>query len=132
MNGKDNFLLDTNIVLGFLNGHVKINDFFQQHLAKQTLYVSQITRMELLGYANITSNEETCLNRFLSFVKILPISDAVCDQAISLRRKTRLKLPDALIAATAICFNFVLVTCDADLLGNIDQLQSINPVKELT
>lgn len=135
MNGKNNFLVDTNIILGFLGGHKEINIFFQQNLTNQILSASQISRMELLGYPNITIEEETSLNSFLLLVKILPITDAICNQAITLRRKTRLKLPDALIAATAICFDLVLITCDADLLGNISNitsLKSINPVRELT
>ena len=128
MNGKDEFLLDTNIILGFLNGNSKINDFFQKNLIDSSLYASQITRMELLGYPSISSDEEKCLKDFLSLIKILPVNDAVCDQAITLRRKTRLKLPDALIAATAICFDLVLITCDVELLEKSDTLRSINPI----
>jgi predicted nucleic acid-binding protein len=128
MNGKDNFLLDTNIVLGFLKGWEPITSFLQKH-PQATMAVSQITRMELLGYPSITTEEETALKNFLSLVEILPISDAVSDQAIILRRKTSLKLPDALIAATAICFNLVLMTCDGDLLIPTERLQSINPLQ---
>jgi predicted nucleic acid-binding protein len=83
--------------------------------------------MELLGYPSIAAEEEVCLMRFLSLTKILPISDAVCDRAIILRRNTRLKLPDAMIASTAICFDLILATCDLDLLGDIENLRSINP-----
>lgn len=99
MNGKDNFLLDTNIVLGFLSGNTKITDFFEKKLMQSNLHVSQVTRMELLGYPGITSQEKKNLKKFLSYVKILPINEAICDQAISLRREKKLKLPDALIAA---------------------------------
>src|SRR5579871_4128024 len=100
MNGKDSFLLDTNAILGFLNGHINVNGFFQKHLTSQIFHVSQISRMELLGYPNITAEEEACITHFLSLTKILPVTDIICDQAITLRRSTRLKLPDALIAAT--------------------------------
>jgi len=128
MNGKNRFLLDTNIILGFLNGHKMISDFFQKFLTEKELYVSQISRMELLGYPTITAEEEGCIHHFLSLVKILPISDSICNQAIVLRRQTRLKLPDALIAATAICFDLKLVTCDTDLLNtHIPDLQNVNP-----
>ncbi|HLB56711.1 MAG TPA: type II toxin-antitoxin system VapC family toxin [Coxiellaceae bacterium] len=128
MNGKDNFLLDTNVVLGFLNGNSKISDFFEKKLMQSTLHVSQITRMKLLGYSGITSEEEKHLKKFLSYVKVLPINDAVCDQAITLRREKKLKLPDALIAATAICFDLMLVTCDSDLLDKNSHFRSMNPI----
>ncbi len=128
MNGKNNFLLDTNIVLGFLNGNVKIKDFFEKKIADANLHVSQITHMELLGYPGITTHEEKSLKTFLTYLKILPISDAVFDQAILLRQATKLKLPDALIAATAITCNFTLVTCDSDLLNKSTHFHSINPI----
>lgn len=130
MNGKDNFLLDTNIVLGFLNGNVKIKDFFEKKLAHANLHASQITRMELLGYPGITTHEEKSLKTFLTYLKILPISDAVCDQAILLRQTTKLKLPDALIAATAITCNLILVTCDSDLLNKNTHFHSVNPISK--
>src|SRR3990167_9959081 len=98
MNGKDSFLLDTNIVLGFLNGNAKIGDFFQKKLMRSKLHVSQITRMELLGFPNIAAQEEKHLKDFLSYVTVLPITETMCDQAIKLRREKKLKLPDALIA----------------------------------
>lgn len=128
MNGKDNFLLDTNIVLGFLSGNTKISDFFKKKLMQSNLHVSQITRMELLGYLGITPQEEENLKKFLSYLKVLPINEAVCDQAIILRQEKKLKLPDALIAATAICFDLVLVTCDSDLLNKSSHFRSINPI----
>lgn len=128
MSGKNNFLLDTNIILGFLNGNAKIKDFFEKKLTHANLHVSQITRMELLGYPGITTQEEKSLKTFLSYTKILPISDSVCDQAIHLRKEIKLKLPDALIAATAITANLVLVTCDLDLLNKSPRFSSLNPI----
>ena len=56
MNGKDNFLLDTNIVLGFLKGQEPIIGFLQKY-PQATMAVSQITRMELLGYPDWGMNE---------------------------------------------------------------------------
>lgn len=128
MNGKNNFLLDTNIVLGFLNGNPAINKFFQDNTEESQLKCSQVTRMELLGFPNITTDEEKKLKSFLSFVKILPITDEICNQTIMLRQQKKIKLPDALIVSTAICFNLTLITCDKDLLGKINSVKSINPV----
>lgn len=128
MNGTDNVLLDTNVILGFLNGNAKINSFFEKQLMKSHLHVSQVTRMELLGYPNISPDEEKFLKSLLSQVKILPIDDTVCDQAIDLRKEKKLKLPDALIAATAISFNLVLITCDADFSKNCSRFRVVNPM----
>ncbi len=48
MSGNSKFLLDTNIVLGFLSGQAKICDFLHQKLTEEVPCLSQITRMELL------------------------------------------------------------------------------------
>jgi predicted nucleic acid-binding protein len=45
MNGTDNFLIDTNIIIGFLLGNKKINSFLCK-LERNKLYVSQITQLE--------------------------------------------------------------------------------------
>ena len=47
---------------------------------------------------------------------------------IALRRTTRLKLPDAIIAATAIVHELNLVTCDTNLANNSPGIQSLNPI----
>lgn len=128
MNGNDNFLLDTNIVLGFLNGNILIKNIFDKTLRHANLSVSQITRMELLAYPEISSNEEDKIKQFLSYLAIIPVSDPICDRAIHIRRETKLKLPDALIAATAAVSNLTLLTCDSDLLNKKSYFKSLNPI----
>lgn len=128
MNGKIDFLLDTNIVLGFLKAHNGITHYFNNHLLGKALSVSQITHMELLGFPSITQEEEKVIHEFLSFIIILPINDLIANKAINLRRNTKLKLPDAIIAATAIINEATLVTCDNSLITSTTELKSLNPL----
>ncbi len=122
------YLLDTNIIIGFLTGKDSVVSFHQVHLQSAEIFVSQITRMELLGYPNITSNEEKRIKQFLNLVEILPITPAIENRVITLRRKTRLKLPDVIIIGTAMENQCILVTCDQEIcLKNIENLQIINP-----
>lgn len=96
----NNFLLDTNAVLDFLKGEEKITTIFKTEMKDKPRFVSEITRMELLGYPDISSDEETTINEFLSLVEILPCDEIVVNKVIQLRRMTkRIKLPDAIIAA---------------------------------
>lgn len=107
------FLLDTNIVVGALKGHSTIRDFFLAELLDKPRFLSEINRMELLGYHNITVEEETAIYTFLVFVDILPIDRRIANRVIQLRRQAnRLKLPDAIIAATAMEHRLILVSCD--------------------
>ena len=124
----DNFLLDTNAVLDFLKGEEKIITVFQTDMKDKPRFVSEITRMELLGYPDITPDEETTINEFLSLVEILPCDEIVVNKVIQLRRMTkRLKLPDAIIAATAIEYHLVLVSRDSVFDLSLPELKVINP-----
>ncbi len=105
------FLVDTNIVLGYLKGTPEIVRFFES-LENAELYASIITRMELLSFHGITDTEENLVRAFLDAVKVIPVTEQVEQAAIAIRRATRGKLPDAIVAASALCAEATLVTCD--------------------
>lgn len=128
MNGNPSLLLDTNIVIGFLNGNKVITSFLTAPTKNQKIFtVSQITRMELLGFPNITHDEEIIIKQFLDQTIIFALTDEIADKVIELRKKTRLKLPDAIIVATALVHKLKLVTCDEQLIKSTNSLSSINP-----
>jgi len=115
MNGTE-LLLDTNIIIGFLGGHEWAVSFVRASTSSGAAFaVSQITRMELLSLPGMTAAEEERVGGFLSNVDVVGLSEAVERRAIGLRRAQRLKLPDAIIAATAMESGRTLVTCDAKL-----------------
>lgn len=76
---------------------------------------SAVTRMELLGYPDITADEDALIRQRLTQFTCLAISTVIEDKAIELRRSRRVKLPDALIAATASCHGLDLLTMDVGL-----------------
>ncbi len=90
-------------------------------------YYSIISRMEVLGYnasAEILQNIED----FLATGTMYYITDQVGDESILIRRSLpRLKLPDAIIAATAIVNNDTLLTRNVDDFKNIPRLKMDNP-----
>jgi len=112
------YLLDTNFVLGLLKATPEVIAIVTERdlLASNCAY-SAVTRMELLGYPNMTSDEERLISDRLSKFTYLSISSEVEDLAIALRRTRKLKLPDALIAATAIHYSLELLTLDQALLA---------------
>ena len=116
MNGIK-YLLDTNFILGLLKATPEVIAIVTNRdlLASSCAY-SAVTRMELLGYPGITSDEERLIADRLSKFTYLLISSEIEDLAISLRRTRKLKLPDALIAATAIHHGLELLTLDQALL----------------
>lgn len=112
MNGK--LLLDTNIVLGFLKGDEDIVACVGG-VSSDNLYTSVITRMELLSFHGITQEEQLLIYDFLALLTVRPLDNDVERIAIHLRKVTRRKLPDAIVAASAIVAKATLLTCDLDL-----------------
>lgn len=76
----------------------------------QECQISFITQIELLAWKNQQENSLLLLKQFIKGSKVLFINDAIINQAIEIRKKTNVKLPDAIIAATAICYNFTLIS----------------------
>lgn len=115
MSGTE-YLLDTNFILGMLKATPAVIEVLNTRplLAGQCAY-SAVTRMELLGFPGISLEEEALIRSVLEQFSYLPIDRAVEDMAIQLRRTRRVKLPDALIAATALCYELQLLSMDVGL-----------------
>ena len=115
MTGID-LLLDSNIVIGLLKNHPEAVELARRAgLMLARAGVSQITRMELLGFPALTEQEEQSTRALLSQCQVIRIDDAIEAQAIRLRRSGSLKLPDAIIAATALVIRTRLLTLDQRL-----------------
>jgi predicted nucleic acid-binding protein len=71
--------------------------------------------MELLGYPGITTDEDSLIRQRLAKLTYLAITTEIEDKAIDLRRARRVKLPDALIASTAMIHGLTLLTMDMGL-----------------
>lgn len=112
------YLLDTSCILGLLKATPEVLDLVAQRtlLASECAY-SAITRMELLGYPGITAAEEQLIVDRLSKFTYRAITIEVEDGAIALRRARKVKVPDAIIAATAIHHGLELLTFDIALLS---------------
>ncbi|GHU39123.1 hypothetical protein FACS1894190_02460 [Spirochaetia bacterium] len=105
------FVLDTNAAIYLL----KCENVLEP-IASADFAMSIITRMELLSKRDITAGDEAELRSLMDDLTLVPISDAVEAAAIALRRSAKIKLPDAIIAATSIALNAVLLTHDDRLL----------------
>ena len=112
----ERLLLDTNVIIGFLKGETHIVRFLDKRLKEgAVLFASQITRMEMLSYHGLSKKDEAEIKEFLADTQILMLETHVEAKAVAMRREHRLKLPDAIIVATALVNDCILVTCDLDL-----------------
>jgi predicted nucleic acid-binding protein len=87
-------------------------------LPKNDLFISVITEMEVLAKPDITPEAEQEIHDFFKNITIIPLSDEIKWEAIRIRRagSPRLKLPDAIVAATTVTLNAKLITADERLI----------------
>jgi predicted nucleic acid-binding protein len=107
MNGTK-YLLDTNIILYIISGDKTLSNYL--HL--KDIYISVITEIEMFGFQKLTQKEEREIRELLLEFRLLPLDEAVKNEAILLRRNYNLKLPDCIIAATAITWNLTFISAD--------------------
>lgn len=119
------FLLDTNFILGIIRGNPETLDILSNKKAKPTEYsYSFITRIELLSYPSITQPEIEAIQGALSTMLYCSMSDPIENVTIHLRRQYKIKIPDAIIAATAIALNLELLTLDQQLAKQLQDILS--------
>ena len=121
-------VFDSNILIYHLNGRLNALgiSMLEQGL-QENAAISIITRIEILGWSG-QSGEALLLARNLldRFVE-QPLTDEVADLCIELRQQRRLKIPDAIIGATALHMNLPLVTRNTDDFRGVEGLELINP-----
>ncbi|MGV3538692.1 MAG: type II toxin-antitoxin system VapC family toxin [Rufibacter sp.] len=100
--------VDTNILLYFLNGEPEVIEM----LADKELVVSFVTQLELLSFPKISSDSEGVIKGLLHACQVIDLNPEIKEITIDFRRKSKLKLPDAIVAATAAVLKLPLVTAD--------------------
>lgn len=109
-------LLDTNILIDSLNSFIPAEQTLREYSRAS---ISIVTWIEVMSGAR-TQNSLEQTERFLAGFPRLDITPPIAAAAAGLRRVHRLKLPDAVIWATARCHNALLVTRDAKAFPESD------------
>jgi predicted nucleic acid-binding protein len=108
MNGID-FLADTNFIIHLNEGNPLIKPFLDYNFG-----VSFITEIELLGAFSISKTKKAQLNDILIDCQILEMNSQIKETCIKIRQQYKLKIPDAIIASSAIVNKIPLITSDRD------------------
>jgi predicted nucleic acid-binding protein len=97
------FLLDTNTVIYYTKDNLPENaaDFLSEQILKG-VFLSVISEIELLGWQFPSIETEAIMETFINDCIIVKLSRAVVLKTIEIRKTRKIKLPDAVIAATAI------------------------------
>ena len=114
MNGIS-YLLDTNVIIGILKKTpAAVNLIANKKLQMHQCAYSFITRMELLSFPEITTKETKSILGFLNDLTYFGCTPNIEEIAIETRKQRRLKLPDAIIFATAKIYGCELLSLDQD------------------
>ena len=124
------YLLDTNILIEAVGNTSRAIAALKQAVVSDWVGYSAITRLELFGYPNLTSDEETALDRLTKELEEVVVTSSVIDRAIQIRKSTRIKVPDAIIAATALEMDAVLMTRNEGDFITVEGLTIINPWRD--
>jgi predicted nucleic acid-binding protein len=86
-------------------------------ILEQEFLVSVITRMELKSWLTDNDFLDIAIENSLQNAEIFDLSEEIIQKTIQIRRESKIKLPDAVIAATAISHDLTLLsTNDKDFL----------------
>ncbi len=87
--------------------------------------LSVINQIELLGF-KADPDEIKTIEDFVAEMNVLPLSYEIVNKTIELRKAIRIKLPDAIVAATAMIHHLVLITRNTSDFKNIPSLRLLN------
>jgi len=119
------YLIDSNVII----------DFFNYSLPKAGIEllltieprISIITQIEVFSKRGLEEEEIKTLKEFINTALVYLVDEKVAAKAIDIRLEHNIKLPDAIIAATAICYNLILVTRNVSDFKRIKELEIIDP-----
>ena len=119
------YLIDTNAAINYLNNELPLKS--ANLIDNNEINLSVITRMELLAWTKATNDQLLTLHKFINTANVHNLVEPIILKGIDIRKTYRIKLPDAIIAATALVYDFTLVTRNTSDFKKIKKLFVINP-----
>jgi len=112
--GKSRFFLDSNVIIDTLNRKLDLLAFLDD-FPDCEVFINLIVELEVLSKNDMSKREEAEARALLNSFKWAEIDKPARDLAVQIRRAKALRLPDALIAATAITLNATVLSNDSHL-----------------
>ena len=119
MSGNKNFV-DTNILLYLLKGDKEVIEM----ISDKDVVISFITELDLLSFPRLSVDSEKVIRNLLSDCLIIYIRPEIKELTIDIRRKSKLKIPDSIVAASAFYQKLPLLTSDKQF-RTVDELDVI-------
>ena len=118
------YLVDTNSIIDAQIGRIPEKGLqFLGDVINENFIISFITYIEVLGYKDVSQATQG----FMELADVIEINKTIINACIELRKRKKIKLPDAIIAATALVNNLTLISRNTKDLEDISGLTCINP-----
>jgi predicted nucleic acid-binding protein len=118
-------IFDTNILVYISKNILKIENLINIEIIPA---ISIISYIEALGFQFSNNAEQSYMMEICSSCKLIPIDNSIIHTTIELRRKNRIKLPDAIIYAPALTQGLPLLTNNIDDFKNLgNKVELVNP-----
>ena len=125
----EQYLIDTNVVSDYFSASLPAAGMLLMDTAIDAIpNISIITQIELLCWTTDAATTQN-VKDFIADCEVLDISPDVISQCVALRKNKKIKTPDAIIAATALAYSFIIITNNEKDFDNISGLKFINPHK---
>lgn len=125
---EERYLIDTSAIIKYINGTLPLSGLhFLDRVVDDEAIVSLITEIELRVWTPANALDAEIYQTFINGCIVLDLNRNIVDETISIRKRYRVKLPDAFIAATAIVNNLTLLADNDKDFRKIDSLKYINP-----
>jgi hypothetical protein len=122
---EQQYIIDTNSAIDYLGD--KLPETIATLIDNSVKQISVISRVELLGWQNASLEHLQVLNDFINSSIVITFEEEIILKTIELRRTHTIKIPDAIIAATAIVHNATLITRNIKDFDKIPELKLLNP-----
>ena len=122
MSGKD-ALLDSNVFVYISQKQLDFEKLLEKH---DNFYASVISKMEVLGYNFNNQEEKDIVENMFNEIEIINLNEDIVNKVIEIRKKKKIKLPDAIVYATASSNELDLITRNVDDFKNIDNSVKVN------
>jgi predicted nucleic acid-binding protein len=123
------YLWDTNTAIYYLQQQFPpaAEKFIDDLLKDGQPVISAITEIELLCWKTATDKDLELLHNFINDALVIELEQDIKIKTADIRKAHRIKLPDAIIAATALIYDFTLVTRNTDDFKNIEGIKLVDP-----
>ncbi len=127
MNGNK-AVFDSNVIIYAANKVIELHKTTEKY---NEVVISVVSYMETMGFDFVNFDDQNDVEELLKQFKIIHTNAEIAEKVIEFRKKKKIKLPDAIVAATAFVLGADLITANVKDFKGLDKgLKVITPFEK--